>query len=153
MQHRSQKRARDLPSLWNIHGVATVTESLHDPQDVVSRLLTSKEGWIFLVQACILIISCYSLITQKPVTFHMDKPFEYTVPVSQAVGLILAWNAIIGLLVVKAILPGLSSPLIECPKCKKPGAYVKSAVYHCKDCGDSTPVGTQTQVANKKKMI
>lgn len=128
-----------------------MTGPLQDSQDAITKLLMSKEGWWFLFRALILLIACYSLISQKPVTFHMDKPFDYTIPISLVVGIALAADSVIGLLIVRSILPGLSSPLIQCPNCKKPGAYVKSATYHCDDCGDSTTVGIQKKLQTRQK--
>jgi len=112
-----------------------------NPQDIVKRLTLSKGGLIFIFQATLIGVSCYSLITQLPVSFHMDQPFNYTIQLSQATGIFLACNAIAGLLLARSILPGLKIPFIECPHCHKPGAYVKSATYHCNDCGEVTSIG------------
>lgn len=128
-----------MPSLWNIPGVAKMSWQI----DAVLRLITSKEGWAFLIQFVIIAVACYSLITQTNLTFRMDQPFTYTIPISQWAGWALVANAIGGLIIARTILPGLKSPLIECPKCKKPGAYVKSATYYCNDCGEITPIGEQ----------
>lgn len=116
--------------------------------EYIAKLITTKGGISFLLDAVIIGVASYSLITAGPVIFHMDQPINYTFMLSEWAGYFLVVNAVFGCLLAGSILPGLKSPLIECPKCKKPGAFVKSATYHCETCGDVTPIG---KPANQKK--
>ena len=119
--------------------------------DSILRLLKSKQGWVFLIEFIVLFSACYSLITKNPIAFTIVQPFEYTISLSEWSGWALLINACGGLLLAQNILPGLKSPLIQCPACKKAGAYVKFATYHCEDCGTVTPVGTTTATKTNTK--